>query len=70
MAAPATSEIHTDPEARAKYVSAGRLCDRLGITPAMLKTWRVERGLPYIKIRHRTLMYDLAAVDRWIEAQA
>jgi hypothetical protein len=55
-------------DARPTYLSGPALCQRLGIPPRTLKTWR-ERGLPYRKLGHSTLMYSLPEVEAWIDGE-
>lgn len=51
-----------------RYVSKERLADRLGVSERTLKTWR-SRGMPGVRVG-REVMYEIDAVDRWIEEQS
>lgn len=50
----------------ARFVSREKLAELLGVEPRTVKTWR-SKGLPGVRVG-REVMYDLEAVNRWIEA--
>jgi len=50
-----------------RYLSKGLVCEKLGIPERTLRTWR-EHGCPGIRVG-REVMYDLEAIERWIEEQ-
>ena len=51
-----------------RHVSKRVLADRLGVEERTIRTWR-SKGLPGTRVG-REVMYEIAAVDRWIEQQA
>jgi excisionase family DNA binding protein len=48
-----------------RFLSKDALADHLGVSERTVKTWRAK-GLPACKVG-RELMFDIEAVNRWIE---
>jgi excisionase family DNA binding protein len=52
--------------ARPQMLSKEKLAEHLGVTERTLRTWR-EKGLPAHRVG-KSLIFNLAEVERWIEA--
>lgn len=48
-----------------RYASKERLAELLGVELRTIKTWR-SKGLPGVRVG-REVMYEVDAVERWIE---
>lgn len=48
-----------------RYLAKEALAARLGVEPRTVKTWR-SKGCPGIRVG-REVMFEVAAVERWIE---
>jgi len=48
-----------------RFISKDKLACLLGVQPRTIKTWRAK-GLPGIRVG-REVMFEIAAVERWIE---
>jgi predicted DNA-binding transcriptional regulator AlpA len=44
-----------------------QLSQILGLRPRTLKRYRLERGMPYIKLSARVIRYRRGDIDRWAE---
>jgi hypothetical protein len=57
-----------EPSLERRYLSKEALAEHLGVSTRTIKTFR-EKGCPGVRVG-RVLMFDVAAVDRWIESHA
>jgi hypothetical protein len=48
-----------------RYLSKQALAARLGVDERTIKTWR-SKGLPGVRVG-KEVMYEITAVERWIE---
>lgn len=53
-------------DSRRRFLSKTALAEHYGVAERTVRTWR-EKGLPGVRVG-REVMYDVEAVDRWIEA--
>jgi excisionase family DNA binding protein len=52
--------------AASRFLSKSALAEHYGVSERTVRTWR-EKGLPGVRVG-REVLYEVAAVDRWIEA--
>jgi hypothetical protein len=66
IVAAATERVRDEAGSRRRFVSKGVLAEHYGVSERTIRTWR-EKGLPGCRVG-REVMYEVAAVDRWIES--
>lgn len=53
-----------------RALTPSEAAEMLGVTEQTLAEWRRHRhGPPYLRLGHRTVRYDLAALEAWLEAR-
>ena len=55
-------------EVEPRFLSKTAIAERYGVSERTIRTWR-EKGCPGVRVG-REVMYEVAAVDRWIESHA
>ncbi len=53
-------------DTRRRFLSKTALAEHYGVGERTIRTWR-EKGLPGVRVG-REVMYEVEAVDRWIES--
>ncbi|WP_076680394.1 AlpA family transcriptional regulator [Microbacterium sp. RU33B] len=64
--APETARPSSMPE----LLTQAQVADILAVSPRALEDWRVTGdGPPYLKLSHKVLRYDAAALTRWLRTR-
>jgi excisionase family DNA binding protein len=51
------------------FVTAKTVARKLGVSARTVRRWVQFEGLPAVKLTEKTMRFDSAAVERWIEGR-
>jgi excisionase family DNA binding protein len=56
------------PEPR--YIEITELCRSYSLKPWSVRTWCVQRRIPFVRVGGRKVLFDVEEIERWLKGQA